>query len=84
MVLKFLKQGNLHFYFAQGLTNYTKEILREKVQYRLGFLASNHMWALGVCDSCEVVQSDVFVQSCIGLRIKVTSFIRFPKESVTK
>lgn len=39
-----------------------REIFRERVKYRLEFLASNHTWALGVCDSCEMVQSDVFVQ----------------------
>lgn len=43
-------------------------ILREKVQYRLGFLPSNHRWASGVCDSCERPQSDMFVHSCICLR----------------
>lgn len=32
-----------------------REILREREQYKLGVLASNHTWALGVYNSYKVV-----------------------------
>lgn len=38
-VLKFLKQGNLHFYFAQGLTNYTKRDTKGESAIQAGILS---------------------------------------------
>lgn len=59
-----------------------KEALRERIQYRLGSLASNHTWALQVCDVCEVGQFDVC--AIVHVRIGFTDFTRLPKGSVTQ
>lgn len=71
----------LHFDFAQGPTNYAEEAIKGEGAIQAGSLNLKPHMGLEVCDSCEMVQSDELVQSCICPRRGFMDSIRFPKGS---